>query len=137
MKLVYKGSYQAPAYETRNSAGFDLRSEITTTIPPLSRVLIPTGLFIESEGNLAGVAYIRIAPRSGLAYKQGIEVMAGVVDLDYREEIKVILINLGAEPVVITAGERIAQGVLESIFRAPIEVKNVVRNGGFNSTGDK
>lgn len=135
MRIVYKGSFEAPQYETFDSAGFDIRTEVEVRMNPLQRVFVPTGLFIEDAGELAGIAYVRIAPRSGHAFHRGLDVLAGVVDLDYREEIKVGLINFGNESIVLKPGERIAQGILTSIFRAPgIPVKQMPRTGGFGST---
>ena len=74
------------------------------------RALFPTGLILACDAN----HYWRIAPRSGLAYHYGVDVLAGVVDSCYRQEVKVILFNSGRSPVTIKHGDRIAQIILES-----------------------
>ncbi|MCL4111233.1 UNVERIFIED_CONTAM: hypothetical protein GTU68_026484 [Idotea baltica] len=107
-------------------------------LKPLQRALIPTGLAIElPEGFEA-----QIRPRSGLAYRHGITVLnsPGTIDADYRGEIKVLVINLGAEPFVIQKGERIAQMVVASHERVQWKVAEVLGEtergaGGFGHTG--
>jgi dUTP pyrophosphatase len=92
--------------------GVDLRAYIPgrdMTIAKGDRVAVPTGFAIAVPVGYYG----RVAPRSGLALKNGIDVLAGVVDSDYRGELKIILINHGAEPFVIHNGDRIAQLVME------------------------
>jgi dUTP pyrophosphatase len=84
--------------------------------------------------------YARIAPRSGLAFKYGIQVGAGVVDSDYTGEIKVLQFNHGAYDFTIKAGDRIAQLIFERIFTNELEeVEELVKTergaGGFGSTG--
>jgi dUTP pyrophosphatase len=98
--------------------------------------LIKTGLSMRCPAG----TYIRIAPRSGLAYKNGINVMAGVVDVDYTGEIGVILCNYSTKPFEVRHGDRIAQLILERISMAePIEVDKlpdtVRSSGGWGSTG--
>lgn len=118
------------------SAGSDLSSIEDCVLLPLSRRLISTGLKMQFPSNVYG----RIAPRSGLAFKNGIDVMAGVIDPDYTGEIKVLLYNSSNEPFEIKSGERIAQIVFES-FKQPLfnEVKQIDEtersSGGFGSTG--
>ena len=99
--MPYKGSPQA--------AGYDLTSPDEHVLAPGQRKIIPTGLRIICPDGTYG----RIAPRSGLAAKHGIDVLAGVVDADYRGEVGVVLINLGEDPVAITRGMRIAQIIFE------------------------
>ncbi len=84
--------------------------------------------------------YGRIAPRSGLAVKHGIDVLAGVVDADYRGELKVPLINLGSQPIQFEAGERIAQLIIEQAAMCDYvwveELSDTERaESGFGSTG--
>ncbi len=84
--------------------------------------------------------YGRIAPRSSLAARCGIDVMAGVIDCDYRAEVAVILINHGEAVVLITAGSRIAQLILERISTPPTRIVQTLSvtergAGGFGSTG--
>jgi len=133
-KLV--GSAMIPARANKTDAGYDLWSVESYTLKPLERKLFKTGISVEiPEGH-----YGRIAPRSGLAYKHGLDVLAGVIDSSYRGEIGVILINLGDKDVYITHGDRVAQLIIESC-RHPemIEVDELgVSNrgiGGFGSTG--
>lgn len=129
-----------PFYATDQSAGMDLHASNQEEIllKPLQRALISTGLAIElPEGFEA-----QIRPRSGLAYRHGITVLnsPGTIDADYRGEIKVLVINLGAEPFVIQKGERIAQMVVASHERVQWKVAEVLGEtergaGGFGHTG--
>jgi len=104
----------------------------------MQRVLVPTGLFIElPEGSEA-----QIRPRSGLAFKHGITVLnsPGTIDADYRGEVKVLLINLGSEPFIVTDGERIAQMVVAKHETVRWdEVQDLAETergaGGFGHTG--
>lgn len=125
-----------PKQGSVESAGSDLYSVENCTLSPLTRRLISTGLKMQFPRNVYG----RIAPRSGLAFKNGIDVMAGVIDPDYTGEIKVLLYNNSNEPFEIKSGERIAQIIFES-FKQPLfnEVKQIKETerseGGFGSTG--
>ena len=133
-KLV--GSAMIPARANKTDAGYDLWSVESYTLKPLERKLFKTGISVEiPEGH-----YGRIAPRSGLAYKHGLDVLAGVIDSSYRGEIGVILINLGDKDVYITHGDRVAQLIVESCrYPEMIQVDELgVSNrgiGGFGSTG--
>jgi dUTP pyrophosphatase len=118
-----------------DSAGADLTSLETTTINVGRRHLFKTGLSLAIPTGYYG----RVAPRSGLALKKGIDVMAGVIDADYRGELGVILINLGEEPVQINAGDKIAQLIIETCHRCKFvevaDLNNTDRGvGGFGST---
>ena len=109
IKVVNRGHQQLPAYATPQSAGMDLRANLSEpiTLHPMERRLIPTGLHIAlPEGYEA-----QVRPRSGLALKHGLTVLntPGTIDADYRGEIGVVLINLSQEDFVINDGERIAQ----------------------------
>lgn len=130
-----------PTRGTDLSVGYDLFSTVTTEIVPQNRKLISTGLLIEiPEGH-----YGRIAPRSGLAYKCNIDVCAGVIDPDYRGEVKVLLHNASlnmADTFRIHEGDRIAQLILERCSILPIEevvdTSSTERgDGGFGSTGKR
>lgn len=120
------------------SAGSDLHSVLDYTIEPNSRCLISTGLKMQFSNNV----YARIAPRSGLALKNGIDVMAGVIDPDYTGEIKVLLYNTSNIKFEVQKGDRIAQIIFEK-FKYPnfIEVSEINEtersSGGFGSTGLK
>lgn len=140
--IVNTSSYDAPFYATSNSAGMDLKANITVpiTLGPLERAIVPTGLYIAlPEGTEA-----QIRPRSGLAAKHGITVLntPGTIDADYRGEIKVILVNLSNEPFTINGGERIAQMVVARYEHVEWDVVSALDAtergaGGFGSTGTK
>jgi dUTP pyrophosphatase len=107
-------------------------------IPPLGRVKIPTGLYLELPPGYEA----QVRPRSGLAARLGLTVLnsPGTIDQDYRGEIEVILINLGPVEAVIKNGERIAQLVVAPVCRAAVEEAEVLSetvrgSGGFGSTG--
>lgn len=120
---------------SQNAAGYDLYSTEEYTLKPLERKLFKTGLKMAIPVGLYG----RIAPRSGLAYKRGIDVMAGVIDSDYRGEIGVILINFGQEEKKFSIGDAIAQIIFEhytpATFVRKENLDETVRGeGGFGST---
>ena len=131
-----------PAYATPHSAGVDLLAAVgqgeEIVLRPMERALIPTGLAMAlPEGFEA-----QIRPRSGLALKHGITCLnsPGTIDADYRGEIKIMLINLGGEPFVITRGMRIAQMVVAPYVQvafAPTDTLPPTERGagGFGSTG--
>lgn len=140
VQIVNRSEHPLPHYQTDGAAGMDLRANITEaiTLKSLERVLVPTGLYIELPQGLEA----QIRPRSGLAFKHGITVLnsPGTIDADYRGELKVLLVNLSAEPFVIQNGERIAQLIITTYVRANWEQVNELsvteRNeGGFGSTG--
>lgn len=110
--IINRSHHALPAYATPMSAGVDLRANLDAPIvlQPMSRALIPTGLFMALP---AGVE-AQVRPRSGLALKHGLTVLnaPGTIDADYRGEICVILANLSTEPFTINDGERIAQMVI-------------------------
>jgi len=100
-----------PTRGSDRSAGLDLYSSDEAVIPPWSRALVDTGIGAAvPEGT-----YGRIAPRSGLAVKSGIDIGAGVVDADYTGAIKVLMINNSETPFQVTVGMRIAQLILEKV----------------------
>ena len=118
------------------AAGFDLHSIEDTVVPARGKALVGTGLaFCIPEGN-----YGRIAPRSGLAVKNSIDVGAGVIDSDYRGEVKVLLFNFSDTEFKINEGDRIAQMIITkytpTIMTEVKELDATVRgDGGFGSTG--
>jgi len=140
VKIINRSAHPLPKYETRGSAGMDLRANTTEpiTLRSLERRLIPTGLYIELP-----IGYeAQIRPRSGLSIKKGLSLVnsPGTVDSDYRGEIGVILVNLSNEPQTIAAGERIAQMVIakyEQIEWRQVDVLSDTERGagGFGSTG--
>jgi dUTP pyrophosphatase len=112
----------------------------TVTLLPGMRTAVPTGLHLSMPPTMEA----QIRPRSGLALKQGVTVVnaPGTIDSDYRGEIKILLINLGQEPVEITDGMRIAQMVLAPILRPEITHRDTLDetergSGGFGSTGTR
>ena len=112
IKIVNKSKHALPQYETSQSAGMDLRANISESIVlmPGERRLVPTGIFIALPVGLEA----QIRPRSGLALKYGVTVLnsPGTIDADYRGEICVVLINHADNAFTITAGERIAHMVI-------------------------
>lgn len=139
MKIYVKKLREDAYLPTRGSehaAGLDLYSIEEVLIPPGERALVKTGISVAVEHG----TYFRIAPRSGLAYKHGIDVLAGVVDSDYRGEIAVILNNLGNKDFHVMKGDRIAQGIIEVIqLSEVVEVDDLDSTdrgaNGFGSTG--
>ena len=142
IKVVNKGHQPLPAYATAQSAGMDLRANLTEPIvlQPMERVLVPTGLHIALPAGYEA----QVRPRSGLALKHGVTVLnaPGTIDADYRGEIGVLLINLSNIPFEITDGERIAQLVIASYEQAewnPVTVLDDTErgDGGYGHTGTK
>ncbi len=139
-RLPHGEGIELPSYATEHSTGLDLRAALLepVSLKPMERVLVPTGFIFEIPEGYEG----QVRPRSGLALKKGITVLnsPGTIDSDYRGEVKVLLINLGAEEVIIERGERIAQLVIAPVSRVQIveveEVSATARgDGGFGSTG--
>ena len=134
----FKG--ELPKYETAGASGFDIRAQLSESLllQPGQRVLIPTGLSFEIP-----LGYeLQARPRSGWAIKQGISLVnsPGTIDADYRGEVKVIIINLGQEPVAVNDQDRICQMVLCPVFQCAFEVVETLSDtargaGGFGSTG--
>lgn len=142
INIVNISSNALPAYATSQSAGMDIRANLTqpVVLKPLERQLIHTGLFIELPENYEA----QIRPRSGLAINNGITCLnsPGTVDADYRGELKVILINLSNTEQTINTGDRIAQMIIAKVEKAQlIEVKELNESarghGGFGHTGTK
>jgi dUTP pyrophosphatase len=138
-RLAHGEGLPLPERQSRHAAGWDLCAavEAPTILPPGRRVLIPTGLAIALPAGYEG----QLRPRSGLAAKHGVTVLnaPGTVDADYRGEVKVLLINHGTEPFVVTRGMRIAQLVVASVASvALVEIETREEtargNGGFGST---
>ena len=106
-----------PARGTPDSAGYDLYSTDGYVVLPGHRVVVSTGISVK----LPSGTYGRIAPRSGLAVKHGLDTLAGVIDPDYADEVKVVLVNTDLRvPFVIKPGYRIAQLILEKYEAADI-----------------
>jgi dUTP pyrophosphatase len=140
VRLPHAEGLALPAYASAGAAAMDLLAAVTepVVLPPGGRAAIPTGLMVA----LPPGHELQIRPRSGLALNQGVLVAnaPGTVDEDYRGEIKVILLNGGSEPVVVTRGMRIAQAVLAPVTRIVWNEVAVLDDtargaGGFGSTG--
>lgn len=134
-----------PTRGTPGSAGYDLYADEDTVIKPQYHGLVQTNIGVIIPQGWYG----RIAPRSSVAYKYGIQVFAGVIDSDYRDNLGVILHNSGDQDYVIKKGDRIAQIIIEKCLASTevLDMKltydeatvnrswNTERKGGFGSTG--
>ena len=129
-----------PQRATEHASGFDLRAAVDTplTLAPLQRSLVPTGITAAIPPGFEG----QVRPRSGLAMRHGVTVAnaPGTIDADYRGEISVILVNLGAESFTVQRGDRIAQLVICPVSLCELEVTDSLDDtgrgaGGFGSTG--
>jgi dUTP pyrophosphatase len=142
LRLPHAADLPLPAYQTERAAGLDLVAAVPAsapvTIAPGERVMIPTGMAVALPPGHEG----QIRPRSGIALRYGVTVLnsPGTIDADYRGEIQVILVNLGAEPFEITRGTRIAQMIITPIIHVKIVEAGRLdatgrEGGGFGSTG--
>ena len=125
-----------PSKGSALAAGYDLSSSINTTIPARGKALVATDLSIKIPHD----CYARVAPRSGLTWKNSLDVGAGVIDADYRGSIGVILFNHSDVNFEVKIGDRIAQLILERIYNLDVEecesLDDTERGaGGFGSTG--
>jgi dUTP pyrophosphatase len=129
-----------PAYQTDAAAGMDLLADVTSSLQlrPGERALVPTGLAVEIPPGFEG----QVRPRSGLALRHGVTLVnsPGTIDADYRGELQVLLINLGAADFHVRRGDRIAQLIIAPVARAAWrEVTELAPTrraaGGFGHTG--
>lgn len=141
-RLPHGEGLPLPAYATAGAAGVDLLAAVDrpVTLAPGARVLIPTGLAMALPDGFEA----QVRPRSGLALRHGVTLLnsPGTVDCDYRGEVGVILVNLGAEPVTFERGQAIAQMVIAPVARVawtevPALPDSARGTGGFGSTGLK
>lgn len=139
-RLPHGNDLDLPRYETALAAGADVRAAIgePITLAPGERHMVPTGIAIALPPGWEA----QMRPRSGLAAKHGISCVnaPGTIDADYRGELKVILINHGAEDFTINRGDRIGQMVIAPVWQARFEVVEDLDEtergqGGFGSTG--
>ena len=137
VKIVIDPEALLPVRQTSGSVGYDLHSTENNMIEPFSRKLISTGLRV----NIPRGMYGRIAPRSSLAWKHSVDVGAGVIDNDYRGDVKVLLVNNGKNPYEVKKGDRIAQLIFENCSTPKLEVVSEEElditdrgTGGFGST---
>ena len=142
VRLPHGADLPLPAYESALAAGMDLRAAVPEDEPlvlrPGARFAVPTGLAFALPPGFEG----QVRPRSGLAFKHGVTCLnsPGTVDADYRGEVKVILINLGAEDFTVRRGDRIAQMIVAPVIQAALtevtDLDETARGvGGFGSTG--
>jgi len=125
-----------PTYGSPGAAGADLRASEAVQIPPGGRHAVATGLRLELPRGHVGLVW----PRSGLAVRHGIDTLAGVVDSDYRGEVRVVLVNHGREAFQIAPGDRVAQLLIQRVERGEfVGVESLASTdrgeGGFGSTG--
>ena len=139
-RLPHGEGLPLPAYMSEHAAGADLCAAVQEqiTLEPGARALVPTGFSIALPPGYEA----QVRPRSGLAIRSGVTTLnaPGTIDADYRGEVQIVLANLGAEPVVIRRGDRIAQMIVASVSQARFgvveELPPTVRgDGGFGSTG--
>lgn len=141
-RLPHGADLPLPEYQSALAAGLDLLAAVPADAPielaPGARALVPTGIAIALPAGFEG----QVRPRSGLAARHGVTVLntPGTVDADYRGELQVILVNLGAGPFIVSRGMRIAQLVVAPVQRIKlVEVDaldtTVRAQGGFGSTG--
>lgn len=143
VKLLNDGA-KVPEYGSEEAAGADLfanfvgltSQDTVLTVLPGQRVLIPTGIAVEMNPG----TYAEVAPRSGLAFKQGVAVLGGIIDSDYRGDIGVILLNTSEKSVELKHGDRIAQLIIKPYVRGVFSVAESLDEtnrgeGGFGSTG--
>jgi dUTP pyrophosphatase len=141
-RLPHGEGLPLPAYQSAHASGLDLSAALgqaePLTLAPGARSLVPTGFVLE----LPPGCEAQIRPRSGLALKHGVTVLnsPGTVDADYRGEVMVLLVNLGAEPFRVVRGDRIAQLVVARLAHVEVEAAEDLAatgrgQGGFGSTG--
>jgi dUTP pyrophosphatase len=142
LRLPHGADLSLPSYQSVHAAGVDLLAAVPAAAPmtlaPGERGLVPCGIAIALPRGFEG----QVRPRSGLAFHHGVTVLnaPGTIDADYRGEVMVMLVNLGAEPFAITRGMRIAQLIIAPVARARIieapALDATARGvGGFGSTG--
>lgn len=137
--IKYYGVEQAPVYQTKGAAGFDIAANEEVYVHPRKTVLVSTGLFLEIPPGYE----VQIRPRSGFSIKHDLLIKnaPGTIDSDYRGEIKIILYNYHkSKSYLVRRGDRIAQGVLakveQAIFVLDQNHSSTDRdNKGFGSTG--
>jgi dUTP pyrophosphatase len=142
VRLPHAAGLPLPAYQSHLAAGLDLHAAVPCDAPisiaPGGRALIPTGIVFALPAGIEA----QVRPRSGLALARGVTVLnsPGTIDPDYRGEVRVILVNFGAEAFLVERGARIAQLVFARTMRARLsEVSSLDETprgvGGFGSTG--
>jgi dUTP pyrophosphatase len=125
-----------PEYASAGAAGADLRASEAVEIAPGGRAAVSTGVRLQIPPGRVGLVW----PRSGLAVRHGIDTLAGVIDSDYRGEVRVVLVNHGDESFRIAQGDRVAQLLVQRVERAAFTAATGIDDtdrggGGFGSTG--
>lgn len=138
VRLPHGEGLPLPARATAGAAGFDLASAEEGELAPMERRLFATGFAIAIPAGFE----VQLRPRSGLALREGLTLpnTPATIDSDYRGELKVALVNLGASPVRVTRGMRIAQMLVSRVEQATFEEVDTLPptergEGGFGSTG--
>jgi dUTP pyrophosphatase len=136
LEIRVSGEGELPAYSSEGAAGADLHAAEDVTLAAGARAAVATGLHLEIPVGHVGLIW----PRSGLAVRHGLDTLAGVIDSDYRGEVRVVLVNHGPETVRLARGDRIAQLLVQRVERgAFMRVDSLVESergqGGFGSTG--
>ena len=136
VRVQLSGGGVLPRYGSPGAAGADLFAAESVTVGPGERAAVRTGLEIELPPGTVGLVW----PRSGLAVRHGVDTLAGVIDSDYRGEVKVVLINHGREPFHVAPGDRVAQLLVQRVeqvdFTAEADLTATTRGAaGFGSTG--
>jgi len=130
------GAGRLPRYASEAAAGADLHAAESLTLAPGERAAVATAVHLELPPGHVGLVW----PRSGLALKHGIDTLAGVIDSDYRGEVRVVLVNHGREPFRVEPGDRIAQLLVQRVERAAFTPADALSDtargtGGFGSSG--
>ncbi len=125
-----------PAYSSDGAAGADLVASEGVVLPPGGRAVVPTGVHLQLPPGHVGLVW----PRSGLAVKHGIDTLAGVIDSDYRGEVRVVLVNHGGTEFEVKPGDRVAQLLVQPVERVVFtRVESLAGSergeNGFGSTG--
>jgi len=142
LRLPHGADLPLPSYQSIHAAGLDLMAAVPAAAPltlkPGERALVPCGIAIALPHGFEG----QVRPRSGLAVHHGVTVLnaPGTIDADYRGEVMVMLVNLGAESFAVTRGMRVAQLIIAQVARAHIveaPALDTTARGvkGFGSTG--
>jgi dUTP pyrophosphatase len=136
LEVRVAGAGELPLYGSDDAAGADLRAAEDLTLGPGERAAVATGIQVEIPPGHVGLVW----PRSGLAVRHGLDTLAGVIDCDYRGEVRVVLVNHGREEVRLSRGDRIAQLLIQRVERAVFTKVDKLGQtdrgqGGFGSTG--
>lgn len=138
IRIILEDGVQMPQYESKDSAGFDIRANNSGIIKAGQKVLVPTGIKMAIPEGFE----LQLRPRSGLSWKTDLKIpnSPATIDADYRGEIKIILENTGVNDFHYEKGDRLCQGVLkqapQAVFFAVDTLDDTERGeGGFGHTG--